>query len=67
MSHLDLVFSDIPVNDKVGPQVGDHPGNLPVEESEVKDARREQIDQLVTMGHPSENILSCKFPSESEK
>ena len=55
------VFSDIPVDDKVGPQVGDHPGNLPVEESEVKDARREQIDQLVTMGHSSENICLVSF------
>ena len=50
----------IPVDDKVGPQVADNPGDLPVEESEVKDASREQIDQLVTMGHSSEN-LSCKF------
>ena len=45
----------VPMNDKVGPQVADHPGNLPVKESEVKDARREQIDQLVSMGHSSEN------------
>ena len=45
----------VPMNDEVGPQVADHSGNLPVKESEVKDARREQIDQLVTMGHSSEN------------
>ena len=48
------------MDDKVGPQVADNPGDLPVEESEVKDASREQIDQLVTMGHPSEK-LGCKF------
>ena len=45
----------LPVNDEVGPQVADHPGDLPVQESEVKDARREQIDQLVAMGHSSGN------------
>ena len=48
-------FVHVPMNDEVGPQVADHPGNLPVKESEVKDPRREQIDQLVTMGHSSEN------------
>ena len=48
------------MDDKVCPQVADNPGDLPVEESEVKDASREQIDQLVTMRHSSEN-LSCKF------
>ena len=39
------------MNDEVGPQVADHPGDLPVKEGEVEDAGREQVDQLVSMGH----------------
>ena len=42
----------LPVNDEVGPQVADHPGDLPVQEGEVEDAGREQVDQLVSMGDP---------------
>ena len=45
---------ELPVNDEVGPQVADHPGDLPVEEGQVKHSRGEQIDQLVTMGHSSD-------------
>ena len=45
----------VPVNDEVGPQVADHPGDLPVEEGEVEDAGRKQVDQLVTMGNAPVN------------
>ena len=46
------------MNDEVGPQVADHPGDLPVEEGEVEDAGREQVDQLVTMGNaPVDHVI----------
>merc|ERR1719180_319158 len=65
-SYWKLRGCGIAVNDKVCPQVGDHPGNLPVKESEVKDARREQIDQLITMGHSSWDGISRNAPWKEE-
>ena len=48
----------LPVNDEVGPQVADHPGDLPVKEGEVEDAGREQVDQLVAMGNaPDDHVI----------
>ena len=55
VSYIDV---KVPVNDEVGPQVADHPGDLPVEEGEVEDAGGEQVDQLVTMGHaPVDDVI----------
>ena len=55
VDHIDV---KVPVNDEVGPQVADHPGDLPVEEGEVEDAGREQVDQLVTMGNaPVDHVI----------
>ena len=55
VSYIDV---KVPVNDEVGPQVADHPGDLPVEEGEVEDAGREQVDQLVTMSNaPVDHVI----------
>ena len=57
----------VPVNDEVGPQVADHPGDLPVEEGEVEDAGREQVDQLVSMGHAPKDQKVESFKNQMEK
>ena len=45
------IFS--PVDDKVGPEIAHHSGDLPVHGREVEDVGGEEVDELVPVGHPS--------------
>lgn len=44
---------DSPMDNKVGPKIAHHSGDLPVHGREVEDAGGEEVDELVPVGHPS--------------
>ena len=58
---------ELPVNDEVGPQVADHPGDLPVKEGEVEDAGGEQVNQLVSVGHTPRDPKVESFKNQMQK
>ena len=55
-----------PINDKVCPEIAHHPGNLPVHRGEVEHPRREEVDELVSVGDSPGDGVPRDSPREQE-